>query len=71
VNTCLITENVQKRGSYERNRKRSHSLRLTVLACLGKNRSVQKAEIAILHTPVEEEPGSVCRWAQFLDAPSA
>src|SRR6266700_1329634 len=31
----------------------NHSLWLTVLACLGKNRSVQKAEIAILHTPVE------------------
>src|SRR5260221_3310732 len=31
----------------------SHSLWLTVLACLRKNRSVQKAERAILHTPVE------------------
>jgi hypothetical protein len=53
VNTCLITGNIQKSGSSEHNRKRSRSLWLTVLACLGKNRSVQKAEIAILHTPVE------------------
>ncbi len=53
MKTCLIIRNVQKSGSYERERKRSHSLWLTVLACLGKNRSVQKAEIAILHTLVE------------------
>jgi hypothetical protein len=46
VKTCLIIRNVQKSGSDERDRKRSRSLCLTVLACPGKNRSVQKADIA-------------------------